>query len=229
MYYVKCGRSFLRRNRNGKYILTKNILFADGFDSEWEAKRVINNNISPRERKKYCAVYHDEKTENPDISITNAASAKTVENLIEKLDNIDTAVDSDRLQDIKSEVERIKQFAENSEQRIIELNFLLSDVDKEIVDIQHYIELSDLDETECYPIYNMLRGKFRKRRKIKNEMYILGQVKGCQIDTSSMGALLTVITQIETQKYTPRKLTELFKDMNGSSGKVGENYVEEMA
>lgn len=50
------------------------------------------------------------------------------------------------------------------------LNQMLSDVDKEICDLMHYLEFTDLDDNEMLKVAEMLKERRCHRRQIKDEM-----------------------------------------------------------
>lgn len=90
------------------------------------------------------------------------------------------------------------------------LRHLLSEIDREICDIEHYIEFFSLDAARGYKAYRMLKERLERRRDIKREM-ARAQVflAGTSADFAS-GKVSRQIKGIETCQYTPRILTELF-------------------
>lgn len=100
------------------------------------------------------------------------------------------------------------------------LRQMLSDVDKEICDIMHYLELSELSDDEMLKASRMLQERGRRRREIKDEMYrtalmcstFLDRAFGTKIQHS-----LEVMEKMKERQYTPRKLSELFIQQQGVS------------
>ena len=93
------------------------------------------------------------------------------------------------------------------------LNQMLSDVDKEICDLMHYLELTDLSDSNLLKAGRMLQDCRRRRREIKNEIdrtdsmcaaFLNGNF-GCKVKQS-----LTAIKRMNERQYSPRKLNELF-------------------
>ena len=107
-------------------------------------------------------------------------------------------------------LEKFTDFIIESETRKSELLESMSNIDKEVVDIEHYIELNNLNACQGFLAYKMLRNRLRKRRKIKNELQVLSQLGNCKIDSAMMKDVQDAIKLLEHKKYTPRVLVDLF-------------------
>ena len=93
------------------------------------------------------------------------------------------------------------------------LNQMLSDVDKEICDIMHYLEFSDLSDSEMLKASRMLQERRRKRREIKDEMDKTALMRSTFLDGAfgiKVQQSLEVMERMKDRQYTPRKLSELF-------------------
>ena len=93
------------------------------------------------------------------------------------------------------------------------LNQMLSDVDKEICDIMHYIEFSDLSDGEMLKASRMLQERRRKRREIKDEMDKTALMRSTFLDSAfgiKVQQSLEVMEKMKERQYTPRKLSDLF-------------------
>ncbi len=93
------------------------------------------------------------------------------------------------------------------------LNSMLSDVDKEVCDILHYLELRELTEAEMIEASRMLQERRRHRRKIKNEMEKIEMMKATFLNKEFGIKVHESMEQFEHMKfrqYTPRKLGDLF-------------------
>lgn len=191
-YYIKSGSSFIRRDCKGKFAKTKSINFADEYDSEWVAKRVIENCISPRERRECHIIFRKD-------------TAKAPEKIIKR-----STEESHNISVWEKELDKLGSFIESRGKRLQNLCDQLSDIDKEIVDVEHYIEINDLMDSEACAILAMLQSKLRSRRNIKNEIQIIKAIDDCNIDGTMFDSLRVVIDQIRNKTYTPRKLSELF-------------------
>lgn len=101
--------------------------------------------------------------------------------------------------DIGDKIESLMSIAQELLNRRNELNEKLSDVEKAVVDAQHYIELRQLNAYEGYKAFKMFQDILLRRRRIKDEMLI--------VDT-----LVILKNQVESlgdRHYTPRILQEL--------------------
>lgn len=85
-----------------------------------------------------------------------------------------------------------------------------SRVDREISDIQHYIEFVNLDAAGGYKAYKLLHDKLVQRRQIKNEHAKASLMLSSTPTSFSSGAVGKKILNVDHQEYTPRVLNELF-------------------
>lgn len=95
------------------------------------------------------------------------------------------------------------------------LNAMLSDVDKEICDIMHYLEFNELNDTDMIKASKMLQERRRHRRDIKDEMEKTALMKSTFMDGAfgiKVQQSLEFMEKMKMRQYTPRKLNELFKN-----------------
>ena len=100
------------------------------------------------------------------------------------------------------------------------LNQMLSDVDKEICDLMHYLEFSDLDNQEMLKVAEMLKDRRQHRRQIKDEMEKTALMKDTFLDRTfgtKVQQSLDVMERMKTRQYTPRRLNELFEQQRASA------------
>ena len=100
------------------------------------------------------------------------------------------------------------------------LNQMLSDVDKEICDLMHYLEFSDLDNQEMLKVAEMLKDRRQHRRQIKDEMEKTALMKDTFLDRTfgtKVQQSLDVMEKMKTRHYTPRRLNELFEQQRASA------------
>lgn len=107
--------------------------------------------------------------------------------------------------------EEVEEVAIRLRNRVTELRSELSTIDKEISDINHYIEFNSLNASQGYKMAKMLKDRFVRRRSVKHELEVLDKVITMQICTISSGKARNTIEKIPDKKYTPRVLKELFK------------------
>lgn len=72
--------------------------------------------------------------------------------------------------------DKIENLAIEAKNRRRELNSELSRVDKEITDIEHYIEFYSFSASRGYELSKMLKDRFNRRREIKNGMELLNDI-----------------------------------------------------
>lgn len=103
-----------------------------------------------------------------------------------------------------------------------ELMQRLSTTDQKICDILHYIELYEINENKALDMMDMLRRYREERRDIKDEMVKLELFEksiGNSANIFKVKDSIKQIKRLETRKYTPRQLPEIFRDsvMRGRS------------
>lgn len=86
-----------------------------------------------------------------------------------------------------------------------ELGKAISEIDRELSDVYHYIEFNDLNIVGGYRAYKMLQSILRRRRLAKDEYAIAQSVH------DNWKSLNRIQSCLERNRiYTPRVLTELF-------------------
>ena len=205
LYVITDGnKNYIRRDIDGKYVAARSRALADEFLEKWKAEKVLKNNLTPKKRKLYRVVEED-------VGFTVVKKPEQ-----DHLENPKAEVHPERLtispqiDDLRKKIEGVKKFIDDAENRRSELSDLLSNTDKEITDIQHYIEFSDIDGDDIASTYDMLKTRLKNRRQIKNELSVLRQLGECKMDASMFGDLLTVISDLDNKTYVPRVLTSLF-------------------
>ena len=89
----------------------------------------------------------------------------------------------------------------------------MSQIDKELEDMKHYIEFSCLNAADGYKAFKKMQDILLKRRAIKDKMgfaYVLEQKK---IDKPSLQAVLTYLESLSNRSYEVRTDTGLFSDL----------------
>ena len=93
------------------------------------------------------------------------------------------------------------------------LQKMLSETDKEISDLLHYLEFNALSAEEALRISRQLQSKRRTRRDIKNDLEIMLLIQdalGAET-ISKLNQSLSHTQSMKNRKYTPRKLKGLFE------------------
>lgn len=105
-----------------------------------------------------------------------------------------------------------------------------SDVDLKICDILHYIELCDTSVEEATSLVNLLKECREHRRDVKDEIVRLDAFQrtvGTSANLVKAKEAIKSIKRLETRKYTPRKLSELFEGRTVNMLKTGVKPYEE--
>ena len=144
------------------------------------------------------------------ISDNNNSTCKNLD--IDKIkQEISIPIKSDELDKIKKDVNLFSDTLKDLRKRKQELLDLQSEVDKEISDIYHYIELNNLNAYQGWLMYKMLQYRLKRRRVIKDELSIIKHLVKCNINTQSLSEIQDMIKNMDNRKYTPRVLSDLFK------------------
>lgn len=199
-YVITNGKgSYIRKDEtSGKYVPIKNFKQAMQWDSITKANAVLNNSIAKSVKSGYeMQLIETEKVvEKEDLSIPNEICFREI---------ID-----DNIQDWITKINEIAKLLQGSGERKEELLKKLSDVDKEIVDIEHYIEFGKFNAYQGWMCFKMLQNLLQQRRKYKNEISVLNLIKQCDFNTDSIIALSQTISDIQNKCYKPRAFPELF-------------------
>ncbi len=100
----------------------------------------------------------------------------------------------------------IQEYQEN-------LNTMLSDVDKEVCDLLHFIEFNELGDADMLKASKMLQDARRRRREIKDEMEKTALMRSTFLDKEfgvKVHQSLEHMEHMKCRQYTPRKLAGLF-------------------
>ncbi len=213
MYYIKNRLGeYIRRDSSGKFVRAHNICMADAYEEEWKAKRVLSNCLKPKERRAFRVVYREENDIAKKEEVKAVTPVREESKRLEALNSIELPeIARDRISEWKERLREVKSFELDSKTRRAELTEQLSDVDLEISDCQHYIELKDdLTDEEMVAMYKLMKSRLEKRRVIKDELLILRGIGEVSIDVAALDDIIDMITRMESRVYAPRKLFELF-------------------
>lgn len=205
--------SFIRHDTySGKYVPVRNETLAEKWEQRNKAQNILKNGLTKQLKKKF---HIDSIDDGIGISGTEkdvTAEKDAIQNL--HIDEVKKIIDDDyrdtQLDKWESGIESMTEFVQDAETRKEYLSKEMSDIDKEIIDIQHYIEFNDMNAYQGWMAYKMLQNRLKKRRKIKNELQVLIQLGNCKIDSSMIGDIKNAINEMNNRIYTPRVLKQLF-------------------
>ena len=145
-------------------------------------------------------------------------SEKTQYDLVEKEGFLDA-----RFNDWEDVLSKLCYLGDNLPDYQNRLAEVLSDLDKEICDILHYLEFRDLDDSEMVRVCYMLQDRRRRRREIKNEIKKVSLMQSTfnRDFRLKLKQNLSCMESAKNRRYTPRILGELFEEKVSSQYDCG--------
>lgn len=211
---------------NGKFVSIGNKRWGCKWIEYNRIENVLRNSLSKNLRDNFYIIEvemnNDELKDTVDYIVSGKANKdkyisdnnnSTCKNLnIDKIkQEISTPIRENELDKIKKDVNLFSDTLKDLRKRKQELLDLQSEVDKEISDIYHYIELNNLNAYQGWLMYKMLQYRLKRRRVIKDELSIIKHLVKCDINTQSLSEIQDMIKNMDNRKYTPRVLSDLFK------------------
>lgn len=209
--------SYIRHDTfSGKYVPVRNESLAEKWEQRAKAQNILKNALNKKDRKRFHIIDIDDgsilDTPKPVVTVAEMNGTEKHDLHIDKVKELsEPVVDKSQLDKWTEGIANVTGFVQDAEERKEELAKLMSDIDKEITDIQHYIELNDLNAYQGFLSYKMLQRRLRIRRKIKNELAVLNQLGDCKMDSAMLIDVQNVIKEMDNRVYTPRILTQLFE------------------
>lgn len=202
VYVITDGNgSYIRHDETtGRYVPIRSFSHAKQWDSLLKATAVLNNSISTSIRNNYEVRLVDTKDTVEKLTIADREREITFR-----------PIEDDNINDWLGKINTIKEVLSGSTSRKDELIEKLSSVDKEISDVNHYIEFGNYNACQGYLCFKMLQTLLRQRRKYKNEIQVLQMIKDCTFDQDSVTRLSEKISDVKNKCYTPRAFPELFR------------------
>lgn len=195
-YLITNGIKYLRKNQRGDYFLV-NENDATAWNTYKQALNALNNGLDKCSR----ALFYVEK----------AGKIHDLKSEVKCLLEADTSDFNRWLSDIGN----FKRFVNTLEVQKSELFSELSDIDKEICDIRHYIEFGKLNAYQGWAACEMLKVSLAQRRKIKDVLYIISEIQGRKCGVTESKSAKNAIYNLNKRTYTPRKLDFLFEGCSG--------------
>lgn len=224
-----CQGSYIRKDANtGKFVAIRSKAAAMQWEDYSKAMNVLNNCLSREQKRRYIVselFIPDCPKPEPQQTRQQKPQEQTHSPIIPQKKAEDKPA-TDKRQLLAQMVEEVKvidmapwevslsgllQFAQGSEAKITKLSDDLSNIDKEIVDLQHYIEFTKLSSYHGYLAYKALRSKLQRRREIKNELEVLRSCESGKDGIESLQTILTAMQYVNNQSYSPRILEGLFQ------------------
>ena len=182
-------------NVDNKFTITGNIKKAAVFQTEQKAINVKNS--LPKIVKR-------------DTFYVKELSPEVEDKLVEDANYVITGHtnrDDEVVNKIKDMLKEISICENDLKYKEEEYRSRISEIDKELVDIDHWIEFYPVSAYDGYRMTKMRKDRLLERRKIKDslsEISIIRSIGG--------GQRLKSLKGIEDKKYTPRILTDIFRE-----------------
>lgn len=197
-YVITDGSRWIMINRNGKYVPTSCEALADTFSNK--AANNLYNNSLPKALK---SVFYIQKIDTPPDNVKQITQSE-VENNTEKV------MVAENIQKWINKITDLNGLATDALHRKEELCEELSFVDRELSDINHYIEFCNLNAAQGWKAYKMIKERRIKRRSIKNEIQILNIILDKKISDTVTNEILESMSKMDKRTYEPRVMNELF-------------------
>lgn len=117
-------------------------------------------------------------------------------------------IDECLMMDVKA-IEAFLDIVKESKSTVTTLEQRLDTLNRELTDIEHYIQFKDLNVPGGYKIYKKLQSKRRERAYVKGKLRIARDVNSLKIDENTLESLVRLFKQELT--YRPREIN--FEDM----------------
>lgn len=202
VYVLTDGKGSYICVNNNKYVPIRELRSAEKFDSEYMATMILNNQVAKKIRDEYSVQYVDSQSGE---TLEQGKEIDTQKQLVFR------NIDNDNIDCWLERITSIQNVINGSTERSDELSEKLSEIDKEIVDIEHYIEFGNFNCYQGWMCFKMLQNMLRQRRKYKNEMEVLNLINKCSINPTAMNTLAESIKNIKNKGYRPRAFPELFR------------------
>ena len=206
-FVITDGTKFIKQNMGGQYKPVTNITMADTYTSKSAAVNVFKNSLTKALQRQY---YVGQIINGEVIRCGASAPPKTEK----RRTGFRYSLQMERPEVTQwfGRLEGVDNIFDHALKRGYEISQELSDVEQELVDVEHFIEFSSLGAGDGYKIYAKLRDLLRRRRSLKNEQKIVGAINNNCNAKDAMNNILAVIKGLQKQTYEPRIWDDLFTD-----------------
>lgn len=197
-YVITDGKYYIKKDKRGNFIPITSPTLANTFTRD-KAENILCNQISKCLRSRYHVECIEEDP--PGIKSVTKTDLVKAEKVMEA-DNIQRWLD--RIKDLNG-------LAKDASDRKEELVQQLSKVDKELSDIEHYIEFSNLNAYQGYQAAKMIKDRRIIRRGIKNELTVINIILSKRIAETAQEEITKCINGLDHRTYNPRVLDKMFE------------------
>ena len=189
--YDKTSGDYVCRADNGSYGVCRSLGQSALFSTERGAQNIVNNGGVP----KVIAKKH-----NFSIARVGTKGGKASHIIVDAVEPCVSKFDYSTPEEIRKAADYLGRVMENS----VELGTNLSIVDKEISDIQHYIETMRLNAAQRSHAFKLLRDKLNERRLYKNLLDISTSMNNDGLTHKHFANAVASVEGLETKQYAPR-------------------------
>lgn len=213
-YILTDGKgNYIRHDRmTGKYVPVNRMSHAERFDNFDKAERIRRCAIGKKLKNSYYAVAIEEK-ELPKPQQERKEQREATKAVEQPKQKREESIDLEKVLhgDIENQIVHLLMCAEQLLSRKGDLTEQQSNLDKEISDLQHYVEQKKLNAYQGFLVYKRLQDVLVRRRTVKNELMVLSIIEECRMDTGSISTAIARLEGMNNRIYTPRILSDLFE------------------
>ena len=115
-----------------------------------------------------------------------------------------------------SKIDNVVGIFQDCESQLEIMSKKLSEIDRKISDINHYLEFGIFNAYQGWLCSKILKELFCQRRQCKDEIAILQNIVDARFTKSNVTHLRNSIAGLKTRTYAPRCLPELYETINKS-------------
>lgn len=191
--YDKASEDYVCRAGHGSYGVCRSLGQSALFTTERGAQNVINNGGVP----KVIAQKHSFS-----IAKVDTKKGKASRIIVDAVEPCVSKFDYSTPEEIRKAADYLGRVMEDS----VELSMNLSVVDKEISDIQHYIETVRLNAAQRSHAFKLLRDKLNERRLYKNLLDISTSMNSNGLTHKHFVDAVASVDGLKTKQYAPRSV-----------------------
>lgn len=224
-YYLTDGNgTYIKRNEfSGKISEVRNFSIASSWPSYSKALQMKKNCLNKKQRARFIVkefvngVISDETTvEHPQKVAENNANETPVSSPKSTgfdaiMDIVKEPVTDDYVDEAQNILSAFASYIDRMRGEKEALAAEHSKVEREIVDLQHYIEFHELNAYQGWLVFKALQQRLRKRRSIKNSIQTISNIETCNIDTGEIKRAASSVGGLKGRAYTPRELSSIFQ------------------
>lgn len=202
---------FVGKDKSNKYTLTTDRAKAVIFDTKSIADMVFKSNLSKIIKNKGVSV------QTVALQIVDAVTSVVQEPAVVKEEQ-NTSINTDSSKHI---VTIISDAVGKLNSRYVTLSDELSKYDRQITDVEHYIEfnIGKLNACGGYKAYKLLQDVLIKRRTVKDELQIIQMVRDKMGFPEEIAMIANKVQELDQRHYEPREFKYLFDDKEKENGK----------